>query len=245
MANKLLIIRTYRQFGGRAWLHYDQDFREFASASNLTDWSKLNPELYNFHTAGSAPRLSSSTICISWNKGSCSSPYTPCRYAHKCTKCAGPHRASECRRDDSRQVERKSSSHPDSPKQASLPSKRVGRVSSLKESTSIGEEEKKKIKMVLKNEYMSSDESVAESEEEANSSDSESEMTPVRKTRYFKIRRLTWRSQELDSIFKKLDKRVKRRRTSKGSSMVLERREGQPSRRQPPHDAPAWAISRN
>ena len=34
---KLLILRTYRQFQGNAWLTYDRVFREHAAAANLTD----------------------------------------------------------------------------------------------------------------------------------------------------------------------------------------------------------------
>ena len=52
-AYKLLIIRTYRQFAGRAWLNYDKAFREHVAAARVTDWSSLNGQLYNFHTAGS------------------------------------------------------------------------------------------------------------------------------------------------------------------------------------------------
>ncbi|KAK3734847.1 hypothetical protein QZH41_011755 [Actinostola sp. cb2023] len=53
---QLLILRTHRQFNGRAWLTYDKAFREHVAATNTTDWSTLNPQLYSFHTAGSAPR---------------------------------------------------------------------------------------------------------------------------------------------------------------------------------------------
>ncbi len=36
---KLLILRTYRQFQGYAWLAYDKAFRQHAAATNLGDWS--------------------------------------------------------------------------------------------------------------------------------------------------------------------------------------------------------------
>ena len=92
---KLLIVRTYRLFSGRAWLAYDIAFREHAAAANIVDWSQINVQLYNFHTAGSSPR-SSNPVCISWNKGHCSSPYSPCRFAHHCQKCSGQHKALDC-----------------------------------------------------------------------------------------------------------------------------------------------------
>lgn len=97
MLYKLIIIRTHRYFGGRAWLTYDQAFREHAAATNLTDWSEINVQLYNFHIAGSSSRPSD-TICISWNKGRCTTPYPSCRYAHKCSNFSGNHRSIDCRR---------------------------------------------------------------------------------------------------------------------------------------------------
>ena len=58
---KLLILRTYCQFAGRVWLTYDQAFREHAAATKVTDWSSMNMQLYNFHTAGASARSSSGT----------------------------------------------------------------------------------------------------------------------------------------------------------------------------------------
>ena len=50
---KLLILKTARQFSGKAWLHYDIAFRKDAAASGLVDWSHMNLDLYNFHTRAS------------------------------------------------------------------------------------------------------------------------------------------------------------------------------------------------
>ena len=47
---KLLIMQTARQFPGPAWQTYDVAFRKDAAASGLADWSKMNLDLYNFHT---------------------------------------------------------------------------------------------------------------------------------------------------------------------------------------------------
>lgn len=82
---KLLILRTYRQFSGRVWLAYDQAFREHAAATKLVDWSAMNVQLFNFHSAGATVRgglgstvgdakepsgaSSSQIICRSWNRG--------------------------------------------------------------------------------------------------------------------------------------------------------------------------------
>ena len=82
MQYPLLTLRTHRQFAGRVWLAYDQAFCEHAAASNLTDWSNINVQLFNFHAAGASVRSrgelseefaeprsapSSLIICKSWN----------------------------------------------------------------------------------------------------------------------------------------------------------------------------------
>ena len=64
---KLLIIQTARHFSSSAWLEYDLVFRKDAAASGLSDWSRMNLDLYNFHLRSPAmaspplPWLSSST----------------------------------------------------------------------------------------------------------------------------------------------------------------------------------------
>ena len=109
---QLLILRTHRHFSGKVWLNYDRAFREHAAATKLTDWSCMNVQLFNFHAAGSSSRGSSyaqpaeasepsgssfsSTLCKSWNRGRCTAPVNPCRYAHRCSLCSGSHRAITC-----------------------------------------------------------------------------------------------------------------------------------------------------
>ena len=51
---KLLIIQTARRFAGKSWLNYDIAFRKEAAATGSTDWSRMNPDLYNFHTRSPA-----------------------------------------------------------------------------------------------------------------------------------------------------------------------------------------------
>ena len=51
---KLLILHTYRQFSRCVWLDYDQAVRQHAAAVKLVDWSALNGQLFNFHTAGAS-----------------------------------------------------------------------------------------------------------------------------------------------------------------------------------------------
>ena len=50
---KLLVIQTAKKFPGKAWQQYNTAFRKEAAATGLRDWSKMNPDLYNFYTAGS------------------------------------------------------------------------------------------------------------------------------------------------------------------------------------------------
>ena len=104
-------LLIHRQFAGRVWLAYDRAFREHAAASNLTDWSTINVQLFNFHAAGASVRSrgelseefseprgapSSLIICKSWNRGHCVAPSSSCRFAHKCSSCFGPHRVGAC-----------------------------------------------------------------------------------------------------------------------------------------------------
>ena len=108
---KLLILRTYQKFSNRVWLAYDRAFREHAAATNLTDWSNMNMQLFNFHAAGTsthghgelanesaepAGAPCSQIVCKSWNRGRCSAPYAQCRFSHRCSSCSGSHHASAC-----------------------------------------------------------------------------------------------------------------------------------------------------
>ena len=129
---KLLIPRTYRQYSGRVWLAYDQAFRQHAAATKLVDWSTMNVQLYNFHSAGASVRSgsggslselpepsgadTSQVISRSWNRGRCSAQFASCRFAHRCSICVGSNCASECSRGldntPSRDRKRRSASPP-------------------------------------------------------------------------------------------------------------------------------------
>ena len=110
---QLLIMRTAQQFSGSAWLAYDRAFRRQAAAYKLTDWSRMNPELFHFQVSGCvsiehptvAPPIQSvsptepsrpadvveasgtplsSMLCHSWNACRCSSQFLRCRFRHSC-----------------------------------------------------------------------------------------------------------------------------------------------------------------
>ena len=108
---KLLILQATHQFSGKTWLHYDTAFGKDAAASGLADWSRMNSDLYNFHTrlpqqqqlqpptTSSSPSrslASSSNFCRSWNNGSCAWPYRQCRYRHCCENREGEHPCVNC-----------------------------------------------------------------------------------------------------------------------------------------------------
>ena len=118
---ELLILQTASQFPGPAWLNYDTAFRKDAAASLLADWSKMNLDLYNFHTRASGtvtgqsaqhstslPHTSASSnvppkhsfepiqYCRSWNDGACRWSLGQCRYRHVCERCDGQHPLTNC-----------------------------------------------------------------------------------------------------------------------------------------------------
>ena len=57
---KSLIFQTACQCPGPAWLNYDTAFRKDAAGSLSADWSKINLDLYNFHTRASSTVTSQS-----------------------------------------------------------------------------------------------------------------------------------------------------------------------------------------
>ena len=90
----------------------DRAFRKHTATTCLTDWSIMNSQLFNFHSAGAAARnpkervssttseprgsLASQVVCRSWNNRLCTTPFPPCHFAHKCICCAGSHCAHDC-----------------------------------------------------------------------------------------------------------------------------------------------------
>ena len=125
---QMIILRPYRQFTGRVWLAYNRAFREHAAATNLTNWSEINTQLFNFHSAGASVRgdaapvpseprgaVSATIVCRSWNNGRCVAPSAACRFAHKCASCSGQHRATECPSKSSNQSGSESKRPPPSP----------------------------------------------------------------------------------------------------------------------------------
>ena len=117
--------------------------------------------------------------------------------------------------------------------------KRLKRQKALLQSISIPTEEKSKFKDCLSVEYMSSEHSVSEDNLDQENS-SEDENFP--RKRVLCRRPLPWRSQELNNLFLKLDRKANRKQSPRSSSMTIDRRDGSPSERKAPDDAPEFAL---
>jgi hypothetical protein len=119
--------------------------------------------------------------------------------------------------------------------------KRLQRKKALVNSTTFSEEEKEKIQEILMPEFMSSEESMSEDPSDRDSSGSDMENNNC-SAKVLVVKKLPWRSSDCLAVLKRLDSRVKRKRSQKATSMVMLRRAGGVSSRQAPEDAPEWAV---
>ena len=87
--------------------------------------------------------------------------------------------------------------------------------------------------------YMSSEHSVSE---DATSGDDSSGDEDAPKRKVLCRRPLAWRSENLNSLFARLDRKNKRRQSQRSDSMMMKRRDGPPSEREAPDDAPEFAL---
>ena len=101
-------------------------------------------------------------------------------------------------------------------------------------STAITAEEKNEAMKILTVDFMSSEETGQESAE------SDNERAPP--VTIFKIHPLPWRSDRANSIMTTMDRKAKRRSSDRAKEMCRKRCNGDPSTRQPPSSAPAWAV---
>ncbi|XP_065894554.1 uncharacterized protein [Dysidea avara] len=118
------------------------------------------------------------------------------------------------------------------------------RLKALNLSKSIDAERKEEIRAVLTVDFMSSDESEVDSvsTEHPDSSGSEDDREQQSSKKKLIRKKLSWRSQELQSVFDSLDRKLERRRSDRAKAMCLEIKvEGVSDRRQP-DNAPEWAI---
>ena len=122
-----------------------------------------------------------------------------------------------------------------------LVQKRLKRRKALCQSTSIGVEDKKKYFPCLSSvDYISSEHSMSEDNSVGGNSSSDDEDAPKRKV--LCRRPLQWRSMELNSLFSRLDRKSARKQSKRSASMMIDRKDGPPSNREAPEDAPAFAL---
>jgi len=93
--------------------------------------------------------------------------------------------------------------------------------------------------------HMSSEESVIEDTDEdfQSSAEIENESPQPKKGRKRLVRhKLTWRSREFQEVLDSLDRKIARRRFTRGKGMCLEVEIGGNSARSKPHCLPEWAA---
>jgi len=85
-ADAFLIVQLSEDLQGPQWLHYDQNFCEWAAAKGLRKWGELNLTIYGRCLATNHPssqprptigskRKAEVLICFRWNEGTpCSKP---------------------------------------------------------------------------------------------------------------------------------------------------------------------------
>lgn len=122
------------------------------------------------------------------------------------------------------------------------------RIRTLEGSKSISEEVKKKVMEVLKPEFMSSEDSATDEEVDGAGGDSgsgsEGDEPPKRKHARKKLIRhkLTWRNRECQEMMESLDRKLERKRTSRGKAMTLRVQVDGNSTRPKPDNFPDWAT---
>lgn len=88
---------------------------------------------------------------------------------------------------------------------------------------------------------MSSEHSMSEDDDEGAGDSSEEEDAPKHKA--LCRRPLMWRSLELNNLFVRLDRKSARRQSQRSASMMIKRKEGPPSTREAPENAPEFALA--
>lgn len=93
-------------------------------------------------------------------------------------------------------------------------------------------------------EYMSSEHSMSETDEEADAEDHSGSDTEINRVKVFSVSTLPWRSAQLGDIMHRLDRKFNRRRSAKSTNMTLQRKNrGIVSSRPAPEDAPPFALA--
>ncbi|XP_032238853.2 uncharacterized protein LOC116618840 [Nematostella vectensis] len=107
------------------------------------------------------------------------------------------------------------------------------RKKTLRESSSINEERKGEYFEIMSVDYMSSEHTVSDGENEG--SDEEAPKLLYK-------HKLPWRSEEADSLMAYLEKKVRKGRGQRSTNMMYRRKDGANSKKTAPIDAPDWAV---
>ena len=108
----------------------------------------------------------------------------------------------------------------------------------LNKCTSIEEEKRAKLKVVMHTQYMSSE----DTDSLASFSCSYDGLGVSRNAKPLRRRQLLWRSKFVNEAFSQLDKRHERRLSKMGAGFIHERKDGSASSRPVPDGAPSWAV---
>ena len=110
-------------------------------------------------------------------------------------------------------------------------------------STMYSAEQKREYMKYMTPEYMSSEHSMSETDEEADGDLSGSD-TETTRVKVFSVSTLPWRSAQLGDLMHRLDRKYNRKRSTKSTNMTLQRKNrGVVSSRPAPEDAPDFALA--
>lgn len=125
-----------------------------------------------------------------------------------------------------------------------LTQKKNQRIKALNTSTTYSAAEKEEYMKFMTAEYMSSEHSMSETDEEADAEDHSGSDTEINRVKVFSVSTLPWRSAQLGDIMHRLDRKFNRRRSAKSTNMTLQRKNrGIVSSRPAPEDAPPFALA--
>ena len=113
----------------------------------------------------------------------------------------------------------------------------------LRESTSINQADKEKYAKLMAVVYMSSEESLSEPESEGHRGEISGSDEDIPNKKRLCMRPLPWRSNEVNMLMTRLDRKIPWQQGQHANSMVLERTVAPASLREERDDAPRFALA--
>ncbi|XP_068756053.1 uncharacterized protein [Montipora capricornis] len=121
--------------------------------------------------------------------------------------------------------------------------KKTKQAKALRESTSIDQTDKEKYAELMAVAYMSSEESLSEPESEGHGGEISGSDDDIPNKKRLCVRPLPWRSNEVNGLMARLDRKIAQRQSQRASNMVMERTVGPASLREAPDYAPGFALA--